>query len=590
LKNRTLKVWMRILSKRMAKFRFRNLPLQLKVVSSFAAIVLIIALGGIYNVVKVDQIQQQFILQNAKVDKKLMATQLKQLAQQLDGMGSGLAISGNRTIIEAYDPVKETFLALVKEVGENATTREQRKWKASMTTTAGEFTENFNHIVQILDDASNTEEQRAAKLKLRYTMSQAHKTYIFELTDQFYQVFSEEADMAVQASTVLLEETIRVLLIAIGLVFVISIIVAVLFLRSFIGPIRRLQFAVQAVADGDLRMKVDSNTTDELGLLSRSFDGMTAQMTEILSASHTIASSMKQLSASFGNEVQMTASAGADIVKAMNEISSGADQQAMQAELSMTGVTELEEHVLEIKSITDKMKQVSIETSTHTEHGAQSVLILNQAAQQTELQMQHMADSLEALAVNTKQISQISSAIEEISNQTNILAVNATIEAAHAGEYGKGFAVIASRVRALSDETKSSSRHINQLIEALGSQMAYVQQDLIATVNQMHTQNNAITQTSSSFNIIEQSTEQLTVNMELIFAKVGDAMVKNHAVIQSFQHVLSIAEETAAGVQEVNSATTEQDRVIRQIADQAVMVNELSEQLFAQINRFKIRE
>ncbi len=584
------KLWIvfRQVGRRLSRLRFRRLSLQLKVVTSFAMIVLIVGLVAVYNLQRVEKISEQFIEQNAKIEKQLLAVELKQSAQKLDNMGSGLALSGERSIIEQYDAEKDAFLSLVSAVGDQATSREERKWRASMTTTAGEFADNFNHIVAILNDNAITEDERAAKLRTRYIMSQAHKTYIFELTDQFNDVFTAEAAAALQTSDDLLEETSRVLIIAIGIVIILSIIVTIVFIRAFVGPIRRLQLSIRRVAEGDLTVRVGSTAEDELGALSRSLDEMTTQMAAILSASFQVADAMKQVSDSLEREAQLAAAAGGDISKAMNEIALGSDQQATQAEISMNGITQLEEQVLGIKQLTDSINQLSIMTSGHTRQGADAVEVLNQSAKQTETRLEQMVSSLYSLTASSKQISQISTTIEEISSQTNVLAVNATIEAARAGEHGRGFAVIASRIRELSDETKTSSRHIYQIIQSLQAQMTQVSTSLSATVDQVRQQNRAMDQTSASFSDIDRSARLLTGDIEGIFGKVNDTITKNKAVVEAFRHVLSIAEETAAGVQEVNSSATEQAHIIHQIADQANTVNDLSNQLFAQISRFKI--
>lgn len=308
----------------------------------------------------------------------------------------------------------------------------------------------------------------------------------------------------------------------------------------------------------------------------------------MLVSTRHIAEGLTELSTAFELESRMTAAAGIEISRAMNEISIGSEQQAEQAEESATGINALEQDVLEISGITDQLKQLSAETTLNTSNGALTLQALSDSALQTEDRLRIMVNSLDTLAKLTREISKISNTISDVSTQTNLLAINASIEAAHAGEHGKGFAVIANEVRELSVEAKQSSNHIFLLVQTLQKQMMVVQEKLTETEVSLEEQNGKIVQTSQSFSIIEQSAEQMAAAMTSIHSNVEQARIKNQSLVQSILVVSRIAEETAAGVQEINSSTNQQEAAVQRIADQAVEVNALAQQLFTEIRRFQI--
>lgn len=569
-------------------FKFKNLSLRTKVIVSFALIIAIITVVALYNLYRVDQIKEQFAVQNINVEKQLLAMELKQKVQILDVMTLGLAISRDTSLEQAYMKEKASFLELVKKVADTSSTREQRKWRAALTTTSGEFAGNFELISSIVSNTSIPAETSNEMLQQQYKMSQAHKNYIFELTDHYYEVFTQEANASLQQSSSLLDYTVQMLIVAIIIVLIVSIIVTILFIRSFVGPVRKLQSAMKRIALGDLRVKINSEHNDELGQLSQSFDHMTEQMSHMLVSTRHIAETLTELSTAFELESRTTAAAGLEIVRAMDEISSGADQQATQAEQSVIGINDLEQDVMEISSITDRMKQLSTETTLNTNNGAISLQALSHSALQTEDRLHIMVASLDTLAKLTREISKISNTITDISTQTNLLAINASIEAAHAGEQGKGFAVIADEVRQLSVESKKSSSDIFLLVQTLQKQMAVVQEKLTETGASLDEQNGKIVQTSQAFKTIEQSGEHLAAAMTNIHSSVEHARIKNQSLVQSIHVVSGIAEETAAGVQEVNSAASQQEAAVRRIADQAIEVNALAQQLFTEIRRFQV--
>jgi methyl-accepting chemotaxis protein len=572
----------------MSVVRFTNLTLKTKVIMSFALIIAIITIVALYNLYRVEQIKEQFAIQNNNVEKQHLAMELKLKVQVLDVLTMGLAISRDLSITNLYMKEKKVFLELVEDIAGYSSTREQRKWRAALITTSGEFAGNFDLISSIVTNASLSEEMRNQMLQQQYKMSQAHKTYIFELTDKYDEVFSAEASASLQQSSNLLDYTVQMLIIAILIVLLVSITVTSLFVSSFVSPIRKLQLAMKQIASGDLRVKIQSASNDELGQLSHSFDHMTEQVSQMLVSTQHIAERLTSLSTASELESQMTAAAGIEIVRAMKEISIGADQQAEQTELSVIGINELEQDVLEIRTITEQMKQLSAETTNNTSQGALSLQALSCSALQTEDRLHIMVTSLDTLAEHTKEINKITNAITDISSQTNLLAINASIEAALAGEHGKGFAIIADQVRQLSIESKESSNSIFLLIQSLQKQMAVVQEKLMETGHSLDDQNSKIVQTSHAFRTIEQSTEHISVAMSNIQSSVDHATIKNQSLVQSIQIVSGIAEEAAAGVQEVNAAASQQQSAVRRIADQAMEVNALALQLFTEIRRFQV--
>ncbi|MEX1031096.1 MAG: methyl-accepting chemotaxis protein [Paenibacillaceae bacterium] len=569
-------------------FKFKNLSLRTKVIMSFALIIAIITVVALYNLYRVDQIKEQFTVQNNNVEKQHLAMELKQKVQILDVMTMGLAISRDNKITEAYMKEKVLFLDLVQKIADNSSTREQRKWRAALVTTSKEFASNFDIISSIVNNSLLEAETSNQMLQQQYKMSQAHKTYIFQLTDKYYEVFTQEANASLQQSSNLLDYTVQMLIVAIFIVLLVSLTVTILFVRSFVGPIRKLQSAMKQIALGDLRVKINSNSHDELGQLSQDFDHMTEQMSHMLVSTQHIAEGLTELSTAFELESRMTAAAGLEIVRAMDEISSGADQQAEQAERSVIGINDLEQDVLEISSITDQMKQLSAETTMNTNRGDLSLQALSHSAIETEDRLHIMVSSLDTLAKLTKEISKISNAITDISSQTNLLAINATIEAALAGEQGRGFAVIADQVRQLSTESKESSNNIFLLVQSLQKQMSVVQEKLTETGHSLDEQNSKIVQTSEAFKTIEQSAEHMAAAMTSIHSSVEHARIKNQSLVQSIHVVSGIAEETAAGVEEANSTASQQESAVRRIADQAIEVNTLAQQLFTEIRRFQV--
>jgi methyl-accepting chemotaxis protein len=380
------------------------------------------------------------------------------------------------------------------------------------------------------------------------------------------------------------------MLVASAFVFFLTLIIGFLIITSFTRPISILQKAVARIAAGDLTHTINSTAKDELGQLSNSFDQMIKQVRLMLGATKGIASSLSAHSHEFHRFSQLTASANTDILKAIHEISTGADEQAMKTESSSLLIAELEAEIRDISAYTTEMKRSSDEAAVGTQQGTASVQALQESTAQSQIMLQKVDAAMLTLSASSKQIGAIVRSIMDISTQTNVLALNAAIEAARAGVHGRGFSVIADEVRELSLQTNGSSKTISGIIGTLQAQIQELQLSLVDARESALTQSSHVEETFGSFSRIEQSTLVIREQIGQIHQKIAYAQSKNDHLVDSVQFVAAIAQETAAGVEEVNSTSIQQDASIRRIAEESDDILELAQQLFAEISKFQIVE
>jgi methyl-accepting chemotaxis protein len=297
---------------------------------------------------------------------------------------------------------------------------------------------------------------------------------------------------------------------------------------------------------------------------------------------------LSEHSHSFHTFSQGTAAANTDILKAINEISTGADEQAVHSEKSAQIIADLETEIGQISEYTNLMKKTSSEAAGKTLLGTQSIQSLSEASLKSQLVLHKTGEAMENLAASSNQIGKIVQSITEISTQTNVLSLNAAIEAARAGVHGKGFSVIADEVRSLSAQTNDSSKMVGQIVVTLQKQIQELQASMLEASQFSQAQNSRVEETLHSFEGIEMSMEQITSQIEQIHQKIDQAKQKNEKLVESVHSVAAIAEETAAGVEEVNSTSIHQDASIRRIAEESYDIYSLSQQLFEEISRFLI--
>lgn len=557
----------------------------MKLIASFAAIMLLFSGAAVLNVALQKKIDNQVAIRDGETEKRLIAMALKQEAYELASIHAGLVVMKDDSGAERYDEVRTRFMEHVKLIGETASTAEERKWGATLNVASVEFTAAFDAALGTLKSAQVGQLDEA--LAQQFSLSQLHREYIFEQVELFNRKYESTAQAASMKSEAWIQLANGSVLLSAVCAFGISLAVAALLIRSFLAPIRRMQEAMKRIGGGDLRIRIGAVSKDELGQLSRSFDQMIDQVSGMLLRMREVGTEVNSFASVLSGSLSSTASANADIVRAIDEIASGADRQASYTEQSATLVSALDTEVTDIARSAGEMKQFSEQADKQAKSGKATVSALQESAHRAGGMLREADAAVHAFVRDSAQIGKIVHTIAEIANQTNVLALNASIEAARAGQHGKGFLVIASEVRQLSEQSKASAQSIAALIGGLQSQTAVIRQAMDIAGTAAETQQTKVDETISSFRTIEISVAELRRLTELIYEKVQQTHASNGSLIDVMQHLAAISQETAAGAEEISSVSAGHHDAMRLLADQADAMRALAGSLFAEIDRFK---
>lgn len=263
--------------------------------------------------------------------------------------------------------------------------------------------------------------------------------------------------------------------------------VATLFLKSF----RALMRGLRKVEKGDLTQVVTVKSQDEVGQITMHFNSMVKRLNEVLSNAESSSRYMRQ------SAYQIT------------EVSQSI---ADQSEEEKNKFTEVSEVILQLHRISEEIQQLADESKTTADRGKQAALSSKQVVQrsvqdmeQIQAQVKTASEQVAALDATAQSIADIIGTISEIADQTNLLALNAAIEAARAGEQGRGFAVVADEVRSLAEKTSQSSDEINGIINNLTGNVHEVTKSMGLVVDQVKT--NAESAQSTAVEIDQAATE-----------------------------------------------------------------------------------
>lgn len=371
---------------------------------------------------------------------------------------------------------------------------------------------------------------------------------------------------------------------------IVAILVGIGLAISITKPIDYIRKRMKLVEEGDLTIQSDYVGRHEIGQLSKSFNQMTTNMRELIMETRTIAVEVSSDTDEFNKIANQSALASKEVMEAVESVSQGAMEQAQDADKAAQVIRELINKMNETEDNFNEVVTVTTRTKKATAEAKTTIVQLNASTKETVNLSDNIQKDMKELVARFKDILNIINLIDGISSQTNLLALNAAIEAARAGEAGRGFAVVADEVRKLAVQSKDAAKNISDIVNSI-YQATTRTEEMIANGSSIYeTQAVAVSNTEKTFEEISKDMDAIISEVDKVYILLSGLEEIQTEATDSITSIAAISEESASAIQEVLASGEEQTAAADHLAEMANKLGGVITELSQKIERFKVNE
>lgn len=361
-----------------------------------------------------------------------------------------------------------------------------------------------------------------------------------------------------------------------------------LFVMRLVGrPLQRLRSLMQRGREGDLTVRAQPRSTDVIGQTETSFNDMMAQITELVQQARSGSVQVLSTAGELGGASRRTAEAAREIATASEEIAGGATSLAADAERGSDLTADMSLGMEQLRRSNSQMGETAALVEASSRRGTECMTQLVEKTALTESATSSLAAQVESLQESTRSIRQIMDVLGGVAKQTNILSLNASIEAARAGAAGKGFMVVAAEIRQLAEQSRQSIALVETITGRIQQQMAQTAASIGEAKPMFQEQIQSVKETSQIFLEVQGRMGEFTESLDRVSESVRLLDDVHAQLSEAMSSVSAVSQQASATSEEVASLTQEQQGVSQGLVELSARLEGVSQSLQAALERFR---
>lgn len=559
--------------------------LRQKVVGVFIVISLLVTLNSLFSFLFLKQMQGSY---KSLIDRGLAVLEqvggIREQTERQNSLLFGLLVDPSKEKEQVLATVNAKLSESIAQLEQLSETDEER----SEVRKLAEANATFARLTQKITDYLNRGEPGLARtealmwsIPLSETLTQS-STRIQQIEQQL--MTGKQA-----ANEQLVAKTIRSLMGVSAAALAFAIAAGFLLSRFIVKPLRAMAQAAAAIASRDLTVSdIQVTSRDEIGKLASAFNRMKAELRtmvmELTEHAEEVAGAAERLS---GSSEQVSHSLER-ITEIVGGIATGTSEQMQSVNESVSLMETMSRSVDHIAGATTTADAKSSAALTTAAGGRQAIATVSGQMDSIRSTMTVMAEGVSQLGSRTMEIMKVNEAIAAIAKQTNMLALNASIESARAGEAGKGFAVVAEEVRKLAVQTSAAAGKVVEMIAGISQEKDRVIASTQTGLREVETGMDVVRHADDAFHRIQQSVEEAALCIGEAGDQSGHVVRQSHSVVDKVRQVQTIAERAVAHTQDVSASVEEQYASMEEVVSSAEVLHTMSGRLSALIGQFRV--
>lgn len=367
----------------------------------------------------------------------------------------------------------------------------------------------------------------------------------------------------------------------IAIVVLIAIIISFIMGRRLMRPLVKVSTIIEDVANGNIEadFSVVKESNDEIGLIIEKMKELTQSLGSIVGKIRNSSDTMSSNSYELNDTSSQTLAANNEISKAVEDVAEGSTGMAASISKINENLLEMSNETKDINASVDEIKNQTVAVQDSSKIMNDKIKSMQDSSHKMDEGISAISKRIETVNTTVDKVSNIVSVIEEISSETNLLSLNASIEAARAGDAGKGFAVVAQEIRVLSDNTNTELENIKQIISSLVEECRYCVQASGTIVEDNAKQKEEIKAVLDEFGSLDEQIQKTAEKADEIEELVTAMIELNDDITKSSNSLTDVSAANAATTEEMNANIEELNAMMHGVSEMAEHMNNESDGL-----------